>query len=331
MPDPARPPLPARAPSVVRASLVVRAPLVVRDWRVVPPEARGAAVALGNFDGVHLGHRAVLAAAHAARPDAPLAVLSFEPHPRQLFRPDDPPFRLMTAGERAAALGECGVSVLFEMPFDHDFSWLEAEAFVADVLCAGIGAAHLACGPDFAFGHRRGGDTALLARRAEAAGVGLTLVPPLTDAAGPISSTRIRRDLQDGYPARAAAGLGRPWEIGGVVEHGDARGRTIGFPTANVALGRHLEPARGVYAVTVALPGGETVNGVANIGRRPTVNDGTQSRVEVHLFDFARGIYGAVIDVALHAFLRAERKFAGLDELRAQIAADSLEAKSLLD
>jgi riboflavin kinase/FMN adenylyltransferase len=317
-------------PDPVPSPLPVPSPRIVRDWRAVPPGARGAAVALGNFDGVHLGHRAVLAAAHAARPDTPLAVLSFEPHPRQLFRPEDPPFRLMTAGERAAALAACGVSVLFEMEFDQEFSWLEAEAFVADVLCEGIGAAHLACGPDFAFGHRRGGDTALLARRAEAAGVGLTLVPPLTDAAGPISSTRIRRDLQDGYPARAAAGLGRPWEIGGVVEHGDARGRTIGFPTANIALGEHIEPARGVYAVTARLPDGRAVPGVANIGRRPTVASGTQSRVETHLFDFAEDLYGQFVSVALHAFLRDERRFDGLDALKAQIAVDAAQARDVL-
>ena len=300
------------------------------DWRDLPPEARHASVALGNFDGVHLGHAEVLVAAHGARPDAPRAVLTFEPHPRELFRPDDPPFHLMLPDTRAEALAAQGVTLLYQFRFDRAFSLMSADDFLADVLYAGLGARQIVCGPDFAFGHRRGGDITLLAERAEALGIGLTIVPPLADRAGPISSTRIRRALQDGYPERATALLGRPWSIRGEVAHGDARGRTIGFPTANVALGRHLEPARGVYAVTVALPGGETVNGVANIGRRPTVNDGTESRVEVHLFDFARDIYGAVIDVTLHAFLRAERKFAGLDELRAQIAADSLEARSLL-
>lgn len=300
------------------------------DWRNLPSDARHASVALGNFDGVHLGHAEVLAAAHGARPDAPRAVLTFDPHPRELFRPDDPPFHLMLPETRAEALAAHGVTLLYQLRFDRAFSLMSADDFLADVLHAGLGARQIVCGPDFAFGHRRGGDITLLAERAEALGIGLTIVPPLADRAGPISSTRIRRALQDGYPERATALLGRPWSIRGEVAHGDARGRTIGFPTANVALGCHLEPARGVYAVTVALPGGETVNGVANIGRRPTVNDGTQSRVEVHLFDFARDIYGAVIDVALHAFLRAERKFAGLDELRAQIAADSLEARSLL-
>ena len=145
-----------------------------------------------------------------------------------------------------------------------------------------------------------------------------------------LSSTRIRRLLQDGYPERAAAALGRPWSIRGVVAHGDKRGRTIGFPTANIALGAHLEPARGVYAVQVTLPDQRIVPGVANIGRRPTVNAGPESRLEVNLFDFAGDLYGAELCVALHAFLRAERKFAGLDELKAQIAADAAEARRLL-
>ncbi len=303
---------------------------VVRDWRDLPDALRGAAVALGNFDGVHLGHAHVLRAAHGARPGAKLAVLSFEPHPRELFRPDDPSFRLTLSAERAETLAALGVQIVYEMPFDRAFSWLSAEEFVDDVLHRGVGAAHLACGPDFAFGHRRGGDVDLLARRAEALGIGLTVVPPLSDAQGPISSTRIRRLLQDGYPERAAAELGRPWAVRGPVTHGDERGRTIGFPTANVPLGRHLEPARGVYAVRVRLPDGSTVPGVANIGRRPTVNEGLESRVEAHLFDFAGDLYDQEIAVGLHAFLRAERKFASFDDLRTQIVADAEQARALL-
>jgi riboflavin kinase/FMN adenylyltransferase len=303
---------------------------IFHDWRDLPTAARGGTVALGNFDGVHLGHAHLLRAAHAARPDAPLAVLSFEPHPRELFRPDDPQFRLMLPAERAEALAALGVRLLFEIGFDRAFSLMTAERFVSDVLHDGIGAAHLICGPDFAFGHRRGGDIPFLARRAEALGIGLTTVPPLSDEGGPISSTRIRRLLQDGYPERAARDLGRPWSIRGTVAHGDKRGRTIGFPTANVRLGRHLEPARGVYAVTVTLPDGTRHKGVANIGRRPTVSQEMASRLEVNLFDFAGDLYDQEIVVALHAFIRAERKFAGLDELRAQIAADATEAVRLL-
>jgi riboflavin kinase/FMN adenylyltransferase len=304
---------------------------IFSDWRGLPAAARGATVALGNFDGIHLGHVRVIRAAHGARPEAPLAVLTFEPHPRELFRPDDPPFRLTLPAERAAILAGLGVDLLFELPFDHDFSLMPAEAFIDGVLHGGLGARHLACGPDFAFGHRKGGDAALLAARAEALGIGLSVVTPLADEAGPISSSRIRRALQDGYPERATASLGRPWAIRGPVLHGDKRGRTIGFPTANIALGRHLEPARGVYAVRVTLPDGAACPGVANIGRRPTVNAGPESRLEAHLFDFAGDLYGAELSVALHAFLRGERKFAGLDELRAQIAADAAAARRILD
>jgi riboflavin kinase/FMN adenylyltransferase len=300
-------------------------------WRDLPPAARGATVALGNFDGVHLGHVRVIRAAHAARPDAPLAVLTFEPHPRELFRPDDPPFRLTLSGERSDALARLGVSLLYELRFDRAFSLMTADQFVAEVLHHGIDARHLACGLDFAFGHRRGGDTTFLAERAEALGMGLSLVPALTDAEGPISSTRIRRLLQDGYPERAAAELGRAWAIRGTVAHGDERGRTIGFPTANIALGRHLEPARGVYAVTVRLPDGSTHRGVANIGRRPTVSTGLESRLEVNIFDFKGDLYGAELSVALHTFIRVEQKFSGIDALRAQIALDAAEARRLLD
>jgi riboflavin kinase/FMN adenylyltransferase len=302
---------------------------IFQDWRDLPQDARGATVALGNFDGVHLGHAHLLRAAHAARPDAPRAVLTFEPHPRAFFRPDDPPFRLTLAAERRDALAALGVSLLYELPFDAALSRMSAADFVATILHRGLGAAHLACGPDFAFGHRRGGNVAFLANRAEALGMGLTAVTPYADSRGPLSSTRIRRALQDGYPDWAAAELGRPWTIRGVVAHGDKRGRTIGFPTANLALGGHLEPARGVYAVSARLADGRAVPGVANIGRRPTISDATQSRLEAHLFDFDGDLYGQDITVALLGFLRAEQKFADLDALRAQIALDAAAARAL--
>jgi riboflavin kinase/FMN adenylyltransferase len=303
---------------------------IYRDWASVPEAGRGATIALGNFDGVHLGHAAVLRAAHAARPDRKLAVLTFEPHPREFFRPQDPPFRLTLAAERGAALAALGVGILYELPFDAAFSHLTAEQFAADVLHGGLGAANVACGADFAFGHRRGGDVLFLADRAEALGIGLTIVPPVADVQGPISSTRIRRLLQDGYPERAAGLLGRPYAIRGEVMHGDARGRTIGFPTANILLRQHLEPARGVYAVTARLPDGAEVKGVANIGLRPTVG-GTESRLEAHLFDFEGDLYGAELTVALRFFLREEKKFESFDALKAQIAADAGQARAKLD
>jgi riboflavin kinase/FMN adenylyltransferase len=303
---------------------------IFHDWRGLPDDARGASVALGNFDGVHLGHAGVIRAAHAARPDAKLAVLTFEPHPREYFRPQDPPFRLTLAHEKAQALEACGVELLYQLDFDEAFSHLTAGQFITDILHHGLGAAHLACGADFAFGHRRGGDVAVLAAGAEPHGIGLAIVPPVADAQGPISSTRIRRLLQDGYPERAATLLGRPHTIRGEVTHGDARGRTIGFPTANIFLLQHIEPARGVYAITARLPDGVLVKGVANIGLRPTVG-GLESRLEAHLFDFTADLYGQTLTIALHHFLREEKKFASFDALKTQILQDAAQARAMLD
>lgn len=296
----------------------------------LPPEARGGTVALGNFDGVHRGHAEVLAAAHQARPDLPLLALTFEPHPREHFRPDDPPFRLTLLPAKARALAALGTKGVIAVPFDAGFSAMTAEGFVEEVLHRALGARHLACGPDFAFGHRRGGDVAFLRQAAEARGIGLSVVPKLADAEGPVSSSRIRRALQDGYPERAAALLGRGWAITGAVTHGEARGRTIGFPTANMPLGRHLEPARGVYAVRATLPDGRVVPGVANLGRRPTLGGDPVSRLEAHLFDFAGDLYGQELAVTLVAFLREERKFSDFAALTAQIAADAAAARGVL-
>lgn len=199
------------------------------NWTAVPHGARGSAVALGNFDGVHLGHAHLLKSLHAARPDLPLGVVTFEPHPREFFRPQDPPVRLMLPPVRARFLHELGVKQIFQLPFDADFSHMPPERFVEDVLHHGLGVQHVACGPDFAFGHRRAGDIGYLGHRLETFGIGLTIVPPLTDISGPFSSSRIRRLLQEGYPERAAEELGRPWFITGAVAHGDKRGRLLAF------------------------------------------------------------------------------------------------------
>lgn len=303
---------------------------VVTDWRAVPAALRGASVALGNFDGVHLGHRAVLRAAHAARPDLPLAALTFEPHPREHFRPDDPPFRLTLLPAKAEALAGAGCAAVFALPFGAELAAMGAEAFVEEVLHRGLGARHLCCGADFAYGHRRGGDVGTLAAAAEARSIGLTVVPALADAAGPVSSSRVRRELRDGYPERAAALLGRPWEVRGAVFHGDRLGRTLGWPTANLWFGRQLEPAQGVYAATVRLPDGAVVPGVANVGRRPTLGGDPATRLEVHLFDWSGDLYGQEIGVRLHRFLRPDARFSGLDELRAAIDDDAARARASL-
>jgi riboflavin kinase/FMN adenylyltransferase len=305
-------------------------PTIIQDWRDAPAALRGATLALGNFDGVHLGHAAVLRAAHAARPDLALAALTFEPHPREHFRPEDPPFRLTLLPAKAEALGALGARAVFALRFDAALAAMPAEAFVEEVLHRGIGAKHLACGPDFAFGHRRGGDTAFLAREAEKRGIGLTIVPPVMDDGVQISSTHIRRLLQDGYPERAARDIGRVHEIRGEVFHGDKLGRELGWPTANILLGRQLEPARGVYAVTAVLADGTEVPGVANVGRRPTLGGDPVTRLETHLFDWSGDLYGQEIRVRLHAFLRPDATFDGLDALKAAIAADADAARRVL-
>ena len=305
-------------------------PAIWADRAPLPGAARGGTVALGNFDGVHRGHHAVLAAAHAARPDLPLAALTFEPHPREHFRPQDPPFRLTLLPAKAAALGAAGCAHVHALPFDAELAAMEAEDFMEAVLGRHLDARHLACGADFAFGRRRGGDVGRLARWAEARGVGLSVVPPVTDASGPVSSTRVRRVLQDGYPERAADLLGRPWEVRGEVFHGDRLGRELGWPTANLWLGRHLEPARGVYAVTVTLPDGSEVGGVANVGRRPTLGGDPETRLETHLFDWSGDLYGREIGVRFHRFLRPDATFDGLEALKTAIAADAMAARAAL-
>jgi len=305
-------------------------PQIWKDWHALPEAARGGTVALGNFDGVHDGHRAVLAAAHAARPGLPLAALTFEPHPREHFRPQDPPFRLTLLPAKAAALGAAGCRHVHAVPFDAALAAMGAEEFLDAVLRDGLGARHIACGADFAFGYRRGGDVAMLAGWAERHGIGLSVVPPVADAAGPVSSTRIRRALQDGYPERAAALLGRDWEVRGTVFHGDRLGRELGWPTANLWLGRHLEPARGVYAVRAVLADGSVVPGVANVGRRPTLGGDPETRLETHLFDWSGDLYGQEIGIRLHRFLREDMSFDGLESLKAAIAADAAQARAVL-
>jgi riboflavin kinase/FMN adenylyltransferase len=300
------------------------------NWRDLPADARGMVLALGNFDGVHRGHVHLLHAAHAARPDAKLGVLTFEPHPRALFRPDDPNFRLSPSAQRATLLQAQGVQQVIEVKFNTEFADLTAEQFIDLVLHQALGAVHVACGADFAFGHRRGGNVAMLEARCTQLGIGLSIVPQLTDTSGPISSSRIRRALQDGYPEIAAHLLGRPWSISGAVSHGEQRGRTIGFPTANIPLGEYLEPARGVYAVWASLPDGRIVPAVANLGRRPTVANTLESRLEVHLFDFAGDLYGQTLEISLIAFLRPEKKFADFATLHQQIIADAEQARAVL-
>lgn len=308
---------------------------LIRHLADVPPEGRGAVLALGNFDGVHLGHQAVIrqAAEIAEAHKAPLGVLTFEPHPRSFFRPQDPVFRLTPFRIKTRHLQALGVQFLYELAFDAEMAARTAENFVEEVLVAGLGIAHVVVGYDFCFGKGRAGNASLLTQFGGRHGFGVTSVAAAKAGDGPAySSTLVREQLKEGDPAAAAATLGRPWEIEGRVEHGDKRGRLLGFPTANIALGEFMEPKLGVYAVMAADDSSETpdwIAGVANLGMRPTVG-GTRVQLEVHLFDFSGDLYGKHLRVALIDFIRPEMKFNGLDALKAQIAADSADARRRL-
>ncbi len=311
--------------------------LVVSDLSAIPDAARGASIALGNFDGVHRGHAVVIAAAADAAPahGAPLAALTFEPHPRQVFRPDDPPFRLTLAEAKADALAALGVEVLFSVPFDLAFSRIEAAAFVRDILGGALGAKHLACGPNFHFGFRRTGTPELLRELAAPLGIGVTVVEKALGPCGTRwSSTAIRHALAEGDTARAASILGRPWEIRGRVARGEQLGRTLGFPTANIPLGDHLAPRLGVYAVRAGIEdgmGGVTWHdGAASLGLRPTVNPVPAPLLEVFLFDVAGDLYGKRLRVQLVSFLRAEAKFDSLETMVAQMHGDCRAAREAL-
>jgi len=296
---------------------------------------RGAIVAIGNFDGVHLGHQAVIGEAGriARAAGVPHAVLTFEPHPRRMFRPDDPPFRLTPFRAKARQLEVLGVDLLFTLHFDTAFAAKSAEDFIETVLVRSLGARHAVVGYDFVFGHQRRGTPVLLQARGADLHFGVTVVGPIAAVGGAVySSTRIRELLAAGKPREAASLLGRFWEIEGRVERGDARGRTIGFPTANIMLDDHLRPAAGVYAVRAGIEeGGRTLwhDAVANLGHRPTFG-GSDLRLEAHLFDFDRDLYGQHLRIALIEHLRPERKFPGIDALKAQIGEDAAQARAVL-
>ena len=308
---------------------------ILDTYRGLDAAARGAVVAIGNFDGVHRGHQAVLARARDLAKDAgaPFGVVTFEPHPRRFFRPDLAPFRLTEAPAKRRLVAALGAALYYELAFDAALASLPAERFVADVLAGGLGVRHVVVGDGFVFGKGRAGTLRLLQAEAARHGFGVSAVSPVADESGvAFSSSRVRAHLAEGRPGEAAALLGRHFAIEGLVAAGDKRGRTIGFPTANLDLGDHVRPAFGVYAVRGHLPedgAGGALPGVANLGLRPTIGDG-RVLLETHLFDFAGDLYGRRLAVELVAHLRPERKFAGLDALKAQIALDGARAREIL-
>ncbi|MCA0202314.1 MAG: bifunctional riboflavin kinase/FAD synthetase [Proteobacteria bacterium] len=307
---------------------------VFRTWSEVPAALKGGVIALGNFDGLHLGHQAVIGRAVdlARTAGVAAAVMTFEPHPRMFFKPDQEPFRLSPFRMKAHVIEALGVDYLYVQSFDKEFSQRTPENFVSEILVGGLGLSHIVVGYDYVFGYQRTGNVAVLRDLAAKYGFGVTAVEKLGEGEERFSSTAIRDLLREGRPRAAARMLGRFWEIEGRVVTGDKRGRQLGFPTANLEYRDYLHPKKGVYAVRAGVDhGAGTVwrNGVANFGNRPTF-DKTDVLLEAHLFDTREDLYGKHLRVALIDYIRAEEKFDGLEALKIQIAADSRKARELL-
>lgn len=298
----------------------------------VPDAYRNGIVALGNFDGFHRGHQAVVGrAVERARAEGrPALVATFDPHPVRHFKPDLPPFRLTTLNQRERLFAEAGADAMLVFRFDGDLASVTAEDFVADWLAGRIGAAGVVTGEDFTFGNRRGGNVEVLRALAPAHGMSVDAVGPVEADGEPVSSSRIRDALRDGDLATATRLLTRPFAIEGIVEHGDKRGRELGYPTANLSLGKYLRPRFGIYAVRGRLPDGELVDGVANLGVRPTF-DPPKELLEPYFLDWAGDLYGRRIEVELHAYLRPEQKFDDLEALKAQMREDETAARTVLN
>lgn len=306
----------------------------IRQLSDVTRADRGASAAIGNFDGVHLGHQWVLDQARQAAPDAPLAVLTFEPHPREVFRPGDPPFRLTNAEARAHRLEKLGVDILFELPFVPELFGLTDTEFCEQILRDGLGLRHVTVGADFRFGKGRVGNAESLQLAGSALGFGVTIAPLKTAQAGaqPMSSTAIRAALSEGRVRDAAAMLGHWHRIEAVVEHGAKRGRDLGYPTANMTIDRLHPPRFGVYAVLVDIltgPNAGSYTGVASLGVHPQFGDNV-ANLEPFIFDFDGDLYGQTLSCALIEFLRPEAKFDSLDALVAQIDQDAAQAREIL-
>ena len=307
---------------------------IIRDTLYLDPSDRGAAAAIGNFDGVHLGHRAVIDAARGAATQlgAPLGLMTFEPHPRQLFAADAPPFRLMNAEARANELAKQGVEKLYEVPFNAALVALSPREFAQTVIHDRLGLAHVVIGADFCFGKDRAGNAADLQRYGAEMGFGVTVAPMVALEGGRVSSTAIRTALSDGKPRDAAAMLGHWHRIVGEVIRGDQRGRELGYPTANMSIEGLHPPKFGVYAVRVDIakgPHAGRYDGAASIGVRPMFN-GEVPNCETYIFDFKGDLYGQHISVALVDYLRPELKFDGLPALIDQMDADCTKAREIL-
>ena len=297
----------------------------------MPTDLRGSVVALGNFDGFHLGHQAVAgeAIAQAKAAGRPAIVATFDPHPVRYFVPDAAPFRLTSLDQRQHLFAAAGADAMLVFDFDASLAATTAEDFIAKLLVGHLGVSAVVTGEDFTFGRSRGGNIDVLRERGAAHGLGCTAMGPVSDDEGVISSSRIRDALQAGDCDTATRLLTRPFSVEGVVQHGDKNGRLLGFPTANIDMGNYLRPRYGIYAVKGRLPDGRVLDGAANLGIRPSF-DPPKEVLEPHFFDFAEDIYGQCIEVEFHAFIRGEAKFDSMDALRAQMAKDCDEARQIL-
>ena len=297
----------------------------------MPDSLRGGIIALGNFDGFHLGHQAVAgeAIAWARAEGRPAIIATFDPHPVRYFAPDAPPFRLTTLDQRIELFEAAGADAMLVFAFGAELAGTSAEDFIAELLVHRLGAAGVVTGQDFTFGKGRGGNVDLLAQLGEGLDLRARAVGPVSEEGAVVSSSRIRDALRAGDCGTATHLLTRPFAIRGVVEHGAKLGRSIGYPTANLRLGTYLRPAYGIYAVTGHLPGGKVVHGAANLGIRPSF-DPPIELLEPYFFDFSGDLYGQEIEVALHHYLRPEAKFDSLEELTAQMKQDCLQARKLL-
>ncbi|WP_299624740.1 bifunctional riboflavin kinase/FAD synthetase [uncultured Tateyamaria sp.] len=305
---------------------------IVRDYQFVEAEDRGATAAIGNFDGVHLGHQSVIDLARAAVADAPLGVLTFEPHPRVYFAPDAPPFRLMSQAARTSRLEKLGVERLYELPFNAGLAALSPRDFAQRVICDGLGLAHVVVGADFCFGQKRAGTAQDLVQFGKEMGFGVTIAPLLAQSEATVSSTAIRKALTEARPRDAAAMLGHWHRIEGPVIGGEQRGRELGYPTANMSIDGLHPPAFGVYAVLADVlegPHQGQYHGVASMGVRPMFGE-NRPNLETFIFDFSGDLYGTPLSIALVDYLRGEEKFAGLDALITQMDADSAQARAIL-